>query len=156
MKACLEKLERLLSLPSSTPSRSYKAMNQSISPPTTTQPRQGTESLSSTLIESSSSSHSNSSSLNSDSSISSSSDSDEDSDSSEEEEEEEEEDDHSELLKQLLIKAKQSAKQRQLHLEEETKLNNKMGEDGLAGNDELVLFGQEEEEESSEDEEDQE
>ncbi|GAA5851315.1 hypothetical protein JCM5353_004743 [Sporobolomyces roseus] len=125
---------------------------QSILP--TIQPRAATESLSSTLVESSSSSHSNSSLSNSDPSDSSSSELESDSDE-EDTDSSEEEDDHSELLKQLLIKAKQSAKQRQIDIVEAKK--NKSREDGLAGNEEMVFFGNEdEEEEESSDEEDQE
>lgn len=125
---------------------------QSILP--TGQPRAATESLSSTLVESSSSSHSNSSLSNSDPSDSSSSESESDPDE-EDTDSSDEEDDHSELLKQLLIKAKQSAKQREIDIVEAKKNNSR--EDGLAGNEEMVFFGNEdEEEEESSDEEDQE
>ncbi|GAA5916247.1 Fcf2 domain-containing protein [Sporobolomyces salmoneus] len=94
----------------------------------------------------------------------SSSESDSDSDSSADEEdsesevsEDEDEEEETIKLEQLLIKARESAKQRQLEEKERKKSAGMKGGDGdgLAGNEEMVLFGmdQDDEEEGDSDEE---
>ncbi|GAA5957911.1 hypothetical protein JCM3765_006200 [Sporobolomyces pararoseus] len=109
-----------------------------------------TSSHSSSTLVGSSDSPSNSSTSSSDSSEE---DSDSDSDSDEDSATADSEDDEEETLKleQLLIKAKQSAKQKQL-AEKEKKNGVKGGEgDGLAGNEEMVLFGEEDDSEEDSD-----
>ncbi|GAA5888818.1 hypothetical protein JCM16303_003022 [Sporobolomyces ruberrimus] len=96
---------------------------------------------SSTLVESSDSpSHSESSSSDSES--------DEDDSDSSDGDAEEEEDENSRMLEQLLIKAKESAKQKEI----DQKANKESGNgDGLAGNEEMVFFGDEDEESDGDD-----
>ncbi|GAA5982100.1 hypothetical protein JCM5350_003455 [Sporobolomyces pararoseus] len=101
---------------------------------------------SSTLVGSSDSPSNISTTSSSDSEQDSDSDSDEDSATADSEQEDDEEEETLKL-EQLLIKAKQSAKQKQL-AEKEKKNGVKGGEgDGLAGNEEMVLFGEEDESE---------
>lgn len=98
---------------------------------------------SSTLVESSDSpSHSESSSSDSES--------DEDDSDSSDGDAEEEEDENSRMLEQLLIKAKESAKQKEI--DEKTNKESRNG-DGLAGNEEMVFFGDEDEESQGDDDE---
>ncbi|GAA6042151.1 hypothetical protein JCM8097_004986 [Rhodosporidiobolus ruineniae] len=106
-----------------------------------------------TLVASDESVQHPSSSDDDSSSDSSEDDSDDDDDSSASEGEDEQDDDDTALrLQALLLKAKQSARDKA----EQAKSKGKRGGegDGLAGNEEMVLFGDEDEEESSEEEDD--
>ncbi|GAA6062276.1 hypothetical protein JCM10212_000936 [Sporobolomyces blumeae] len=126
-------------------------------------PRSATESLSSTLVESSDdhphaeSVASSSTSTDSDSGSESDSDSDDDDDDSDAGTSDEEQDrDESQLmLERLLVKAKQSAHARRVE-QDNAKKSVKPGQEGdtLAGNDEVVLFGEDDDETSDDDDDD--